>query len=91
MSNDTFLIDADIEQESLETQLAIPAEYLCSICVSGETVKRRRLNTCYQEDEKNYLTSCWSCFVELWENYDGLWVSASTPSPFSTEPPEDLK
>ena len=91
MSNDTFLIDADIEQELLEAELATDTDYPCSICVSGETVKRRRMNTCYTDDEKNYVTSCWGCFVELWENYDGLWASASTPSPFPAEPPEELK
>lgn len=37
------------------------------------TVKRRRLNTAYVDEESNYLTSCLSCYWETVDYYQDLW------------------
>lgn len=48
----------------------------CQACGETKTtVKRRRLNTLYANDEQNHLTSCLECFVDTWDYYEDLWVA----------------
>jgi hypothetical protein len=35
--------------------------------------KRRRLNTQYEEEDRNYLTSCDSCYRKTINYYNELW------------------
>lgn len=36
-------------------------------------IAKRRLNTSYVDDSKNWYTSCPSCFDEAWAGYDEMW------------------
>lgn len=40
----------------------------------GLFVERRRLNTQYHDDESNYMTSCISCYQEMYDYYEELWA-----------------
>lgn len=46
----------------------------CERCdtVSNKDIKRRRLNTKYQDDKSNYMTSCKDCYDEVCEYYEEL-------------------
>ena len=35
--------------------------------------KRRRRNTAYHDDEQNYVTLCWNCFLWQEERWDEMW------------------
>jgi len=39
------------------------------------TVKKRRTNSAYADDELNYATCCVSCMMEICEYYQELWDS----------------
>jgi len=38
-------------------------------CGATETIERRRLPTCYQHEEDNWMTSCLTCYEETREQY----------------------
>lgn len=35
--------------------------------------KRRRINTCYEDDENNYSHECKECYERTIEYYDNMW------------------
>ncbi len=37
------------------------------------TIKKRRLNTMYADDEQNYMTSCVHAYKEVYEYYEERW------------------
>lgn len=43
-------------------------------CISF-TVKNRRLNTRYVNDESNYNKSCLSCYIDTYDFYQDMWDS----------------
>lgn len=47
----------------------------CPVCnrILKERIKERRLCTNYVDDKKNYLLSCYSCFVSRNEIYKEMW------------------
>ena len=57
----------------------------CPCCnklkLPGGILKRRR-NTCYENDEKNYITSCYQCFVFDCEMMEDLWSEYRTSQGF---------
>lgn len=47
----------------------------CPCCeVKSTTVERRGRNTCYLEDELNYLVSCLLCWMRDWDYYAERWA-----------------
>ncbi len=51
-------------------------------------VLRRRLNTAYVDDERNFITSCWACFADTWNLYEQQWIDSGMPH-YRGEPPPD--
>jgi hypothetical protein len=53
------------------------AEETVGICLcckqERKDVARRRLNTAYVEDKRNWLSSCERCYEEAVEHYQNLW------------------
>ena len=47
---------------------------VCPCCHAFSRVDRRRLNTAYVDDERNYLESCRDCFEAEVEHYADLWA-----------------
>lgn len=47
----------------------------CPYCNTwfNKDIDRRRLNTEYQDDASNHMTSCEDCYDEMCEYYDDLW------------------
>lgn len=47
----------------------------CPVCerILKEHIKERRLCTQYQDDSKNYLTSCFNCFEKRNSIYKEMW------------------
>lgn len=45
----------------------------CPGCNRRRLVKRRRLNTAFVDDKKNFLLSCWECFQNEWDYYADQW------------------
>lgn len=45
-------------------------------------VKKRHLNTCYNDEESNWMTSCYECFKATWDTYDDFWSNVEGGSPF---------
>lgn len=50
----------------------VPKDNTSIVCGCGatNTVERRRLPTCYQHEEDNWMTSCLTCYEETRETYD---------------------
>jgi len=51
-----------------------PAGTPCTICDTiDDTVRKRRLNTAYADDEDNWLVSCAACYNMAVESYQLAW------------------
>lgn len=49
-------------------------EAICPMCGEEcDSVKRRRQNTRYANDEQNYVTTCKTCFEEIQEHWADMW------------------
>lgn len=42
-------------------------------CGSTKQVAKRRLNTAYADDERNWYTSCVDCYIEAYEQFKEQW------------------
>lgn len=45
----------------------------CAICSRKGYIKKRRLNTRYVDDERNFLTSCLKCYDQAYDDYAEMW------------------
>jgi len=52
---------------------------VCPNCWTKKDVKNRHLKTFYLDDDRNYLFSCFECFVDIWEGYERAWGDSSEP------------
>lgn len=46
---------------------------VCPCCHRFRRVERRRLNTAYNDDERNFMVSCDFCYEDAVEHYKDLW------------------
>lgn len=48
---------------------------ICPYCKrEGEDIKKRRKNSAYVDDNRNYTVSCLSCYEETVEYYSDMWA-----------------
>lgn len=56
------------------TLVVAPVLLLCPCCGRlSPSVEKRSRNTCYLDDDLNYLVSCLECFQMDWDYYQERW------------------
>ena len=47
---------------------------ICPYCdIPNNDIEKRRLNTLYVEEERNFMTSCRKCYDRAYAEYQELW------------------